>query len=422
MRLLKPHRNWTFAIIYFFAWAAYATFTLDFIFYSQQIGFNNIEIGILYSTLGLIGIMSQPIFGYISDYFQSTRKVLMGSLTFGIGLSMLLPFVKDKMTVRIIAMVYTVFMSSFMPLLDNWVASSCIGEQKGNYGYIRLWGSVGYAIMAFVYGKLTMSIDVSNIYFSRGALFVIVFIFIYTFRHEDMLDKNEVMSDRHEGILESERKKDRPNIKGLFSNKEYILFIIFAFVFSFPLNAASTFFPSLLLEIGGTNATIGFAGSINAIVEIPFFLYTQKLGKRMGHKGLMFVGCVFMCMRMFGFIFAKSIPGLMVAYFFMAPYTSFFAPGMIYYIHSISPPNTQVVAQTIIQAFAMGSAGMIGNYLAGYFIDSYGIRAMYKYGTVICIAAVVFFFLSGWIIGRLKGGQIGIEVQKKNMIANEHEV
>ena len=90
IRRFSINRNWTFSIIYFFAWAAYATFPLDYVFFSQHIGLNNIEIGILYSTLGLLGIVIQPIFGYISDYFKSTRKVMMGSLTFGVLFSILL--------------------------------------------------------------------------------------------------------------------------------------------------------------------------------------------------------------------------------------------------------------------------------------------------------------------------------------------
>lgn len=402
IRRFSINRNWTFSIIYFFAWAAYATFPLDYVFFSQHIGLNNIEIGILYSTLGLLGIVAQPIFGYISDYFKSTRKVMMGSLTFGVLFSILLSLVKDRTMVRVVAMGYTIFMSSFMPLLDNWVASSCIGEQKGNYGYIRLWGSVGYAILAYLYGKLTMSIEVSNIYFSRGVLLAIVFVLIYTYKFEIAVESEE----------KKEEKKERPNLKALLSNKEYVFFVIFAFVFFFPMNAASSFFPNLLLEVGGTNATLGFAGSVNAIVEIPFFLFTQRLGRRMGHKGLMFIGCVFVCMRMFGFVYAQTIPGLMLAYFCLAPYTTFFAPGMIYYIHSIAPPNTQVVAQTIVQAFAIGAAGMIGNYLAGYIIDSYGIRVMYRYGTIICVAGVVFFFLSSWLIKKFRQKKINVDIQK----------
>ena len=64
-------------------------------------------------------------------------------------------------------------------------------------------------------------------------------------------------------------------------------------------------------------------------------------------------------------------PGSDAGIFLFGTLYHLFEPGMIYYIHSIAPPNTQVVAQTIVQAFAIGAAGMIGNYLAGYIIDSY---------------------------------------------------
>ena len=54
----------------------------------------------------------------------------MGSLTFGVLFSILLSLVKDRTMVRLVAMGYTIFMSPFMPFLDNWVASSCIGSRR----------------------------------------------------------------------------------------------------------------------------------------------------------------------------------------------------------------------------------------------------------------------------------------------------
>lgn len=404
MEFLKTHKSWTFSIIYFFAWAGYATFAMDFLFYSQKIGFSNTEIGILYSTIGFIGIMTQPLFGYISDYFKSTRKVLLASLVVGTFLSMLLSIVEGKAAVRSIVIIYTIFMGSFMPLLDNWVARSCINEERAHFGSIRLWGSLGFAIVAYMYGRLTMKIDISHIYFSRGILFIISFILIYSYRDE--------------GINKIGEEKKKPDMKALFSNKEYILFLVFVFFFSLPINAAGTFFPGLLIEMGGSNETIGFFSSFNAIIEIPFFLYVRKLTKRMGYKGLIYLGCTFMCLRLFGFIYAKTIPSLMVAFFCIAPYTSLFTPGMIYYIYSIAPKNTEISAQTIIQAFSIGFAGMLGNYFAGYIIDRYGLRTMYQYGTIICVGAVVIFFIAGKLTqtGTFGNKDIAKDVSKENSV------
>ena len=47
-------------------------------------------------------------------------------------------------------------------------------------------------------------------------------------------------------------------------------FLLFSPLYSFSYERSQLLFPNLLLEVGGTNATLGFAGSVNAIVEIPF--------------------------------------------------------------------------------------------------------------------------------------------------------
>ena len=51
-------------------------------------------------------------------------------------------------------------------------------------------GPVGYAILAYLYGKLTMSIDVSNIYFSE-VYCLPVFVLIYTYKFEIAVESEE---------------------------------------------------------------------------------------------------------------------------------------------------------------------------------------------------------------------------------------
>ena len=382
-----------FSVTYFLVWSGLAASAIDFIFYSQKIGFSNTEIGMMNACFALIGIAVQPIVGLICDYLGSTRKTIMVLLSCGILFSTLLPFATSKIFVAIIVGCYTMFMCSFMPLYDNWVARECIGQDY-HYGSIRLWGSLGFAIIAFIYGRMSMGGNVAVAYWGRASLLALTLLMVFLYKHENSARKESTKTGK---------QADKPQVRELFSSKEYLLLILFMFLVSLPFSAANSFFPALILERGGANSTIGLANALNAIIEIPFFLFARRLTQKVGARGLMLVGTLFVFMRLFGFAFVGNVPGLLVSHFLIAPYVSFFNIGFIYYVYSIAPPKTETFAQTAIQAFSVGFAGMTGNFLGGMVIDHFGIQTLYyiAFGLVGC-ALMLFLCTSYWLKHRVE--------------------
>ena len=300
-------------------------------------------------------------------------------------LSTLIPLAPSKLFLLILDFSYTFAVCAFMPLIDNWVVSETADDKKISYGSLRLWGSIGFAITAAVYGHFSMSIDVGFIFYGRAFFFLLLLILFFS-------------NNTETSLLPGTAKKENPEIKALFAKKEYWLFFVFLFIFFLPVNAAGSFFPRLLLEMGSDNQTIAMFNAINAIVEIPFFLYVRKLTHKIGPRGLMLTGGLFMILRLFGFASASSIPLILASHLCVAPYITLFMPGFIFYSHSIAPNNTRAFTLTSLQGFAMGLAGMIGSYSAGIIVDSSGIRSLYFLGFALCLAAMVLFiFSSFWL-------------------------
>ena len=381
-----PNKRTVFSVTYFLVWAGLAASAIDFIFYSQQIGFTNTEIGMLNASMALVGIAIQPVVGLLCDYMGGTRKMLLVLLTCGMSLSAVLPLAGTKPAVVAIVACYTLFMCSFMPLFDNWVARECIGQEGFHYGSIRWWGSLGFAIVAFTYGRLSMLGDVSFAYWGRSILLGLTLLMVLLYKHENSAKKQDTST-------KTGKKADKPQVKELFSSKEYWLLILFMFLVTLPMSGANSFFPALILENGGSNSHIGLANALNAIIEIPFFLFSRRLTQKVGARGLMLVGTSFLFLRMCGFAFMGNVPGLLVSHFLIAPYVSFFNIGFIYYVYSIAPPKTETFAQTAIQAFSVGFAGVMGNFLGGIVIDHLGIHTLY-YITMCLVGCALVLFLS----------------------------
>jgi MFS family permease len=278
-----------------------------------------------------------------------------------------------------------------MPLMDTWAARECIGEAKFHFGTLRMWGSMGYAIIAIIYGRLSMSMDITYMYFGRAIFFIITIFFIY----KNQFDGNGLVMP-----ISQMEKKDKPAVRALFAKKEYWLFFIFLFFFCFHVNAANTFFPKLLFEKGSTNQTVALFGSITAILEIPFLLYARRLNRKLGARGLILLGALFSVLRMVGFSFAPSIPLLLAAHLCLAPYVGFFIPGFIYYSHSIAPKHTQAFTLTSLQGLSMSFSGMLGSLIGGVIVDYSGIQSMFAYYSILCILGILMFLATSWWLNR----------------------
>ena len=378
-------KKFLFSALYFGGFAAFATFALDFVFYSEKIGFTNTEIGLIFAVKLLMGILFQPLYGFLCDYLKSTRIVLLFMCVLSALLSALIPLAPNKLILLCIDFAYTFSTCALMPLIDNWVVSESVNDSKIAYGKVRLWGSIGFAITAAIYGRITMFIDISNIYYGRAIFFVLLIILI-------------CLNNSETAHVPGSSQKEKPDIAALFRKKEYWLFFTFLFIFFFPVMASGNFLPRLLLEMGTTNQTIALFNSLNAILEIPFFLGVRRLSKKIGPRGLMLIGGIFMTLRLVGLSSASSVPLLLAANFCFVPYITLFMPGFIFYSHSIAPNNAKAFALTSLQGFAMGLAGMLGSYFSGLIVDYQGIRYLYLYGSILCIIGVVLFVFSSLLL------------------------
>ncbi|MDR2964924.1 MAG: MFS transporter [Treponema sp.] len=381
-------KRFSFSAIYFFGWAALATYALDFVYYSEKIGFTSSEIGFIYAVKVLLGIALQPLFGFICDYIKSTRKILILMGAASILLSIFLPTASAKLAILLIVFGNVAAICAFMPLLDSWAARECIDEEKFHFGSLRMWGSIGFAIVAFIYGRMSMNFDITYMYYGRAIFFVATLLFLFFNQYDD---NRQAAASKISAFRRA--KEEKPAVRELFAKKEYWLFFIFLFIFCFPISAANTFFPRLLLEKGSTSQIIALFGSINALVEVPFLLYARKLTRKAGSRGLILVGGAFAVMRMVGFAFAPTIPLLLTSHLCIAPYVGFFIPGFIYHSYSIAPKNTQAFTLTTLQGLAIGISGMLSSYFGGIIVESAGIQSMFAYYSIFSIVGFLMYIV-----------------------------
>ena len=82
------------------------------------------------------------------------------------------------------------------------------------------------------------------------------------------------------------------------------------------------------------------------------------------------------------------------------PSFGIFMTGIVYYVYSLAPERLKATAQTLAYALRIGISGLIGSSLGGWIIDNYGIKTLFRWGSVAALLVLGLYILFQWIFMR----------------------
>ncbi len=140
-------------LFYFIFYAAMAALSPFLTLYYQSLGLSGTQIGLLAGLVPLTGMLSGTLWSATADATRRYRAILLTGIagswvaTFFVsratGLAGLLPLV----------LINAFFAAPIGALIDSSVVAQ-LGDNRADYGRIRLWGSVGWGVSALLAGPV----------------------------------------------------------------------------------------------------------------------------------------------------------------------------------------------------------------------------------------------------------------------------
>lgn len=390
LAMLSPN-FYRYSAIEFLYWmaASAASFTVA---YLQETGMTSSQVGDIMALLNVFGILAPPIWGMLSDKMRSVKKVLVICLVVGSAIFALMPLASRFKLGPLSAMVIVLPVSAFFrtpttSLLDSWMISNVNKEPGLRYGSIRLWGSIGYAIMAFLFGVLIKRMGTNAITFYMYGLLNIPLLLLFAFQR----DSND--SSAKKSLSFKELKIGR-----LAKNYYLMVFLFFNTILYLPVHGTFTFLPYLLEEVAGNSDSLGTVFSIKALMEVPMLIASAFLVKRFGLVKMIFLGGLLYTVEQFAYMACTNVPqviGVMVIHGFAF---GIYLACSVSYIFSLAPEGLSATAQTVCGALS-SLAGILGNMVGGRLIETLGVRGYYGIAGSLELVALVIFLIS-FPIGR----------------------
>lgn len=368
MQALRLLRSFNF--LYFALLSMFITFLPV---YLDEQGLQPAQIGFIIGTGGVVTIITQPLWGMISDRTKTIRKILLLLLVLSSILGYALYSSSHFILLILFAMLMYFFLMPIDPLTESLNFS--ISEASGvSYGSIRTYGALGYAVTSLLTGYVMSYFGAGSLAMLFAAIGIISLAVSWLMPDVPVTGKPVTLS----------------SLKRFISNKETLMFLVLVFVCSVPARMNDTFLGIYIRELGGSPELVGLAFFLAAGSEILVFalsFWWLRKGKEML---LISISSAFFFIRFF--ITAWITDPHMLAYLQILQLLTFpvFYSAAIQYLYRIVPVEWRATGQTVLALLFFGVSGILASYLGGSIYGLFGAKTLYLTIAAMSFAGMLF--------------------------------
>jgi MFS transporter, PPP family, 3-phenylpropionic acid transporter len=363
-------------LYYFVFFASLGPLVSFFNIYLESQGLTGAQIGWISSLAPLITLISNPFWSSVADRWQIHRQVLM-LCTILTGVVTIL-FVSAQTFWTLMALVLMLFfVRTPIPTLIDASVMDMMRRTGGSYGRQRVWGSIGFMLAAYLFGRLIAGEDLRLIFWLHAGLIGIGCTLLGL-------------------LLPIERSTDRVNLlaglKQMVGQPGYLSFLLAILLAGAGLAGYVNFLSMQLRALGGSEAQIGLAWAINVVLEIPVMYMGTRWFARYRYGKLILIGFIGFIITFAGmalaatplqFLWVLPLNGISYGIFWVA---------VVGYAAEAAPPGLTATSQGLVGAVQGGIGWGIGALLAGYLWDGMGGSAVFTMAAVAVAAATLVFW------------------------------
>ncbi|BFT70519.1 MFS transporter [Paenibacillus sp. P36] len=342
--------------------------------YFDYKGYSKLQIGLLYAIGPLIGIATNLLWGFLSDRFQTVKKIMI-ILIIGQLITAILVFTAGWFSLLYICLAMFFFFQQPVNSLNDSQLMLSIRASGKSYASFRVWGSIGFAVSAGGFGLLLR-------HYGTGltpilCLFTITCTLILVFFLKD--------------ARQSGKKMALGGMLSILRSKKFVWFLTLIIIMSVSHRFNDGFLALYMRQLGAPDSVIGYAWMASALSEIPMFFFLSKHGHRFKELPLLAFAGIIYALR---FFIMGSIHNPVWIIGVQLLHSLTFGVFLITanrYLSQIIPDEYRSSGQAIFAVAWSSIAGLISGMLGGWIYDALGGSTVYVIAGCLSIVAAIGF-------------------------------
>lgn len=374
--LLKCYKNsyLSYFLMYNFYYLSWALFSALISVYLMDRGFKASDVSLVVSASFLTSMITQPIIGKWNDEFdiKKVNAILfviaaIGGIVFMVSNSLFMIAVSYSVVLMMI--------NGVNPVMEKIATAS-----PYQYGKIRIWGTIGYALGS----------QFAGILYDLVAPQAIFIVFVLTM----ILCIIGLVGTEPDIKKEAAKENEKVKTMTLFKNKKFVYYLAICAIFYGITNMSNTFVPSMLTDKGLDVDVTSTILSIAVFCEAPLVLFSNRFMDKIANKTLLIISISMVCLQcaVYGF----NLPLIFIVLItFLAKHPS----GMLYIMINLKVINTLIDENQQITALALVATlknlvAIIFQNVAGNILDvtTYSNLYLICFGWMLVALILVIFF------------------------------
>lgn len=366
--------------IYYFLWIGGGGFLLPFItiFYVQQ-GLNGAEIGWISTISSFLAVIFAPLWGRWSDSLSHPRPVMQIMI---VGTAVFYMVLSQQHSFWPILALYVplgILGAGLAPISDTLTLSITGGTRSG-YGSVRLWGSLGWALLAFGSGYI---IERTGLFtaFTGYAITLGISALILSMSWLRGTAKPQTPAPQPQPAL-AQAVAPASGWKTLLRQPALVGLALTLIAYLLTNNPQAQFEPIYLTQLGGAERIVGLASTVGALAELPCMLLADRLIRRYSSLQVLLWSFFIRIGLQAIILLFPSVPTIIAMRAVNAIGFSFFTVASTVFVAERSPQQSRATAMAVFGMTLPALIKMLSGPLGGWAFDSFGAYWLYAIALV----------------------------------------
>lgn len=320
----------------------------------STLGFSAAVIGGLWAVRSTVGIFAPALIGVLADRLRADRALAAVCLV-GAGASVAgLTFVLEEGAATLLFAGYGLFGTASVSLVDGMVLTA-LGPHKRRYGRVRLWGAVGFGVVALTATQLgdDAGLAPSIVFLTAGGLAALAAVAVVASGpvHREGASALDVVF--------TELMRARIGLLAVLA------------VFHWAGHGAYTAFITPLAEAAGLDrGVVGWALATSIVVEVLALRTADLAVDRVGEKRLLQIVCAMAVVRWVGLAVTTGPAAFVLLHGLHGVTFGWFYPTVVTLLAGRVADRARQGAQGVFTSGTFGIGGALGMAVAGAVLDA----------------------------------------------------
>jgi PPP family 3-phenylpropionic acid transporter len=348
--------------VYFFYYAAIGAFLPYWGLYLQWRGYTPLDIGISAGAYSGLRLFAPLVWGWIADHWSIRLPMiriasLLAPLTFAV------PLEGGQLSWLVLQMLLLSFcLNAVLPQLEVLTLNH-LYRREGEYGVIRLWGSVGFVLAVLLLGPVLDRTGLRPVPWMIAGLLLSMGLLSLSVPDSRTYEDH---ADSGEGLLKVIR---RPEVLAL---------LVACFLSQLSFAPYYSFFSLYLEQHAYSKTIIGVLWSLGVIAEVGVFVSMARLLGRFGPRKLMLWALSLTALRWaMQVLFINNFPALLLVQCLHLASFGVYHAVAVHLIHQMFRGRLQGRGQAFYSAVSFGAGGALGALLSGHLWEQMSPDAVY---------------------------------------------